>query len=213
MNEIDDGQKRIEERLAAAEKRFEDLKGYLGGAATLLTIWFAVLTIVLSVNYSSEKASLRDFQRDLREDLGKSAAAPDIKLFGIDGKPLDGQSVTATFEENEPGKFKINIDYVINNSGLGATGPMTTKLYTVNPIKLLQISTDESHFEYQAMIRATPNEPDEMQGGLSFERTDDFKLTGTGLPPSGKYPALLKVYYGKGKVAAASFNIVVTKVK
>jgi hypothetical protein len=200
---------RVEEtdrRISAADKRIDDLKGYLAGGATLLSIWFAVLTLVLGFNYNSDKASLRDFQKDLREDLGKSAANPELVLLGLDGQPLSGQELEAKFWPEQSGT-KITLDFSIKNAGNGATGPLTVAVYTVDPIKLNLKSIDERDYKYEATIDPKYNEPSEIPGQYTSEWFLTSWMASKEIPPPGKYPALIKFYYGKGKVAGAKIII------
>jgi hypothetical protein len=196
----------IDRRISASDKRIDDLKGYLAGGATLLSIWFAVLTLVLGFNYNSDKASLRDFQKDLREDLGKSIANPELVLLGLDGQSLSGQELEAKFWPEASGT-KITLDFSIKNSGNGATGPLTVALYTVDPIKLNLKSIDERNFKYEATIDPKYNEPSEIPGQYSSEWFLTCWMATKEIPPPGKYPALIKFFYGKGKVVQSNIYI------
>ena len=123
----DDVKSRFEEgekRYAGLEKRFDDLKWYFGGVTTLFTIGFSILTVVLSWNYNSEKASLRDFQRDLRADLGKIDLPPDVELLGINGSPISGQDVQARLDVDKDGGHYLSISHLLRNRGEGGTGPI-----------------------------------------------------------------------------------------
>lgn len=62
----------VDKRMASTEKRFDDLKWYFGGAVTLFTVGFSVLTILLSWNYKSERDSLHDTLKDFKAELGKT---------------------------------------------------------------------------------------------------------------------------------------------
>jgi hypothetical protein len=199
----------IDRRISATDKRIDDLKGYLAGGATLLSIWFAVLTLVLGFNYNSDKASLRDFQKDLREDLGKSTANPELVLLGLDSQPLSGQELEAKFWPEQNGT-KITLDFSIKNAGNGATGPLTVALYTVDPIKLNLKSIDERNYKYEATVDPKYNEPAEIPGQYSSEWFFTCWIASKEIPAPGKYPALIKFYYGKGKVAQANIYIRVT---
>jgi hypothetical protein len=208
----------IDREIAATDKRVDEVKWYLGGIGGLFSIWFAVLTLVLSWNYSNDKASLRDFQRDLREDLGKSTAVPELELLGIDGNPLEGQELEAAFEtEKTTNKTngeehteifpKVLLDFSIKNSGNETTGPMTVVLYTDDSIKLLTRSIDERDFKYAWLIEPKYNEPSELPGQLTTEWYMECRLAVNELPPVGKHPALIKFFYGKGKVKRAKITI------
>jgi len=197
----------VNNRLTASEKRFDDFKGYFAGAATLVTLWFAVLSLVLSWNYSSQKAELRDFQHDLREDLGKSAPLPQLDLLGVNGKALAGQEVRPNFISKDGG-LSVVIYFILKNSGSSSTGTMTPKLYTVDPIVLDQKSSDESEFKYEQVINPKDLYLADIPGQIAMQTQLWFSLPGKQIPTAGSYPALLKVYYGQGKLAEARINIV-----
>jgi hypothetical protein len=135
----------IEKTLAATDKRVDEAKLYAGGIAGLFTVWFAVLSLVLSWNYNNDRASLRERQKDLREDLGKSGKLPNLELVGRDNKPLEGQELEASFEtatenSDQPSAQttmpSIHITFALKNSGDDTTCPMTSVLYTGDAVAL-----------------------------------------------------------------------------
>jgi hypothetical protein len=204
----------IEKAIAATDKRVDETKLYVGGVAGLFTIWFAVLTVVLSSNYNSDKASLRDFQRDLRQDLGKSSGVPELELLGPDGKALEGQELEASFrtetKDNPEGgpstsssSIYLHLTFGLKNAGTETTGPMTTMLYTGDAIKLFSRSIDENDFKYALTIDPKHNDPSELPAQLTLQWGIEGELASQELPLAGKYPALLKFFYGKGKVKRA----------
>src|SRR5229473_6955067 len=120
----------VDKLIDHTEKRFDDIKWYFGGAATLFTIGFSVLTILLSWNYKSERDGLRDFQRDLKVELGKIDLPPELDILGVNGSPLAGQEVAATVDKDENGWVILHINHFLKNKGGTSTGPMFVKLYT-----------------------------------------------------------------------------------
>lgn len=189
----------VNKRIEATEKRFDDVKWYLGGVTTLFTIGFSVLTLVLSWNYSYEKTSLREFQRDLKEELGKVDALPKIDLLGVNRAPLANQDVIAAFKEKENGDLQLVIRHVLRNSGTGLSGPMFVKVYSSDPVVLFSMSSDEPHFKYEAAITPRNLDPNEIPGKYTTNSVLNLNLPLNSKPPPGKYDALLKVFYGKGK--------------
>jgi hypothetical protein len=187
----------VERRFTSIDKRFDDVKWYIGGVAGFFTISFAVLTIVLNQSNTSEKQSLRDFQRQLREDLGKSEGIPQVELFGINRQPLDGQEILGTFRTKNDG-VQLVITHFLKNSGTGTTGPISVKIYAPAPVHLDSQSTDETGYDYETYITPKNLEPNEAPGGLTSEWTLNLDLP-FGAPPPGKYRMLIKVYYGKGE--------------
>ena len=204
----------VEKTISATEKRVDEAKLYAGGIAGLFTVWFAVLTLVLSWNYNSDKAALRDFQKDLREDLGRSVVAPELELIGLNDKPLDAQTIDATFEQKESTEngqtesySRICLHFAIKNSGNETTGPLTVMVYTSDPIKLSDRCIDERDFQSVCLIEPKYNEPSELPGKLTTEWNTCCRLYSGALPAAGAYPALIKFFYGKGKMKAARISV------
>jgi hypothetical protein len=203
----------LEKHLSAADKRFDDWKGYIAGGATLITIWFAVLTIVLSWNYSSEKASLRDFQRDLREDLGKSVPTPELELQSADGRPLAGQEIIADFNLTENNVYRVGFHHILKNAGHESTGPMWAKFYSKTPLELPDKSTDEPQYEFEGIASAKNLDPNDIPGQLSAPWQLWWDLSQKKWPSAGRYQCLLKIYYGHGKVVPAPITLIVLQEK
>lgn len=119
--DIDDRFGAVEKLIGHTEKRFDDVKWYLGGAATLFTIGFSVLTLILSWNYNTEKAGLLEFERDIRTDiktdLGKMDVPPDLEILGINRELLSGQEIVAAVEKDKDGSVGVTIDHILKNKG------------------------------------------------------------------------------------------------
>jgi hypothetical protein len=91
----------LERRITATEKRFEDVKWYIGGASLI----FGALTLVLGWNFSGDRKDLRDAVNDMKTDVREledrskeqfgQAAFPQLMLLGPDARPLAGQQVEA----------------------------------------------------------------------------------------------------------------------
>jgi len=200
----------LEKRLLTTDKRFDDIKWYFGGVTTLFTIGFSVLTLALSWNYANEKASLRDFQRDLKADLGRIDALPELELLGVDAKPLANQNINAEISQDKDVYLSLTINHFLRNAGNGISGPMFVKLYSSDPVVLDNRSTDEPRFKYEATITPKNLEPNEIPGKYSTEWFHQVNLPKKTRPPKGRYEMLVKVYYGKGKVVQAPFWLVVS---
>jgi hypothetical protein len=102
----------MEKRLAAADKRFDDMRWFVGGGTGVFAIFISAFTIFLGLNLSSEKASIRDFVQDAKTQLGLLAPNADIKILGTNGAPLDGQEMVATFrsqKENNETKIWLQV--------------------------------------------------------------------------------------------------------
>ena len=200
-----------EKRYAALEKRFDDLKWYFGGVTTLFTIGFSILTVVLSWNYNSEKAGLREFQKDLKADLGKIESSADLELLGLNKTSLSGQDVSARLYVDKDGQHYLAISHLLRNKGEGGTGPMFVKIYTNDPIRLDNVSTDEPKFKYEAFITPSRLDPPEIPGKFSSQWFHRFFLPAKQGLKEGRYPSMIKVFYSKGRIAQASISLVISK--
>lgn len=200
----------VDKRYAALEKRFDDVKWNFGGVTTLFTLGFSILIVVLNWNFNAEKLALREFQRDLKAEVGKIDLPADLEIVGLNGSPLEGQEVAANLlvDEKDREHF-MAISHFIRNRGEGSTGPLYLKLYTDDPIRLDARSSDEKDYKWEAYITPETLAPSELPGKFSSQFYHRFFLPNRQTLTPGKYPGLLKVYYGKGKVAQAKITLVV----
>jgi hypothetical protein len=53
----------VDKRFDDQGKRFDDVKWMVGGTSAIFAVIFAVITTLASLNYNSERASLRDSKR------------------------------------------------------------------------------------------------------------------------------------------------------
>lgn len=199
----------LEKRFGTTEKRIDDIKWYIGGFAGLFAIVFSALTITMSWNYSNERTSLREFQRDLKAELGKIESLPELEILGVDGASLDNQEISAEFKTSGDGSVYFVLNCIIRNKGSAASGLMYEKFYASDPIRLPFRSTDESKFKYETYISPKQLEPNEIPGKYSNEWFNSITLKDKVKPPPGKYPMLIKLFYGKGKVTQAVFTLIV----
>lgn len=188
------------------EKRFDDLKWFFGGAAALFAVFVSLFTIIANSNLSGEKSSLEQFKTDLRADLGKAESLPDLELLGDNGLPLAGQEVRAEIETDEKGEKHLVIRHVMRNKGTGSSGQMFVKIYSRKPLDLGNSSTDEKRFAYEDYILPGNISPNDIPGGYVSNEYWRVSLPKSAVAP-GKYPVLLKVYFGRGKVVSAEFVI------
>jgi hypothetical protein len=202
----------LDKRLSSSEKRFDDIKWYFGGVTGVFMIVFSLLTIILSWNYKSEKESLREFQKDIKTELGKIESPPQLEINGPNGKPMNNQEVTVDLlKEESEGKtfYRMTIYFFLRNIGNSPSGPINGKIYTNEPIVLRADSTDEPNFHYEDYWLNKYLEPNELPGQFSCQLNYTLYLLTERFPPKGKYPALFKIFYGKGKIAQAHFTIIV----
>jgi hypothetical protein len=86
---------------------------------------------------------------------------------------------------------------------------MFVKLYTKDDLKLDSKSTDEPQYMYEAYIGPQALGQKSIPGKVSIENTMHFDVLET--PKADRHSALLKVYYGKGKVVYAPIILVTNK--
>jgi hypothetical protein len=125
-----------EKRMATLEKRIDDVKWLIGSLAGLLTVVFSVLMLMISWNYGNERASLREFQRDLREDIGKAQPTPKIEILGPNGLPLSGQVLRGDVIVDKDGFHIVSLESILRNIGSGTSGPISIKVYTKKDLPL-----------------------------------------------------------------------------
>ena len=202
----------FDKRLSSTEKRIDDIKWFIGGVTGFFTIIFSVLTIIANMNLNSEKVALREFQRDLKIELGKIESPPKLELLGTDGAPLANQEVPVTFQKEKDGNYSVVFSHALKNVGSSLSGPLYEKIYSKDPIEFYSRSTDEQKFEYEAYLAPGDLSPNEIPGNYSTEWRLTLSLARTEIPPPGKYVALIKLFYGKGQVVQAPFWMVVSKV-
>jgi hypothetical protein len=163
----------------------------------------------MSWNYSNDRTSLREFERDLKAELGKIESLPEIEILGINGSSLNNQEMSSAFETSNDGSLYLVTNYIIRNIGSASTGLMYEKFYASDPIRFTSRSTDESTFKYETYINPKSLEPNEIPGKYSNQWVNRLFLVDKVKPAAGKYPMLIKIFYGKGKTVQAVFTLVV----
>jgi hypothetical protein len=88
---------------------------------------------------------------------------------------------------------------------------MCPKIYASDPIKLKGFSTDEPDFQYEEVEMPALDTRFVIPGKLRAPWRIAIPLSNASPPPPGKYPCLVKVYYGKGRVSQVLFKIIVPK--
>lgn len=194
----------FDKRFQTLEKRHDDIKFYLGGAAAFFGLIFTVFTYVANSNISDERAGLRQFEENMRSDLGKAELAPDLQILGPNGASLSGQLLPASVEEKENGQTSLVVTFTIRNAGVGNTGPIYEKFYAKEPVHLGGPSTDERLYKFEAYVNPDEFTPNDLPGGNYASSFTTRLPLDNGLSP-GKYPVLMKVYFGKGRVTQAEF--------
>ncbi|MFI5330897.1 MAG: hypothetical protein ACHQ2F_07660 [Desulfobaccales bacterium] len=133
-------------------------------------------------------------------------------MLGENGNPLEKQDIKAKIIKEDDGTVKFTYNYAFKNEGMSSSGPINEKIYISDPIKLNHRSSDEPKYKYETYTHHKSMDPDEIPGGnYVIQYTQTIGTENKEIPPSGKYPVLLKVYYGKGKLVCANFNLVLAK--
>lgn len=192
----------IDKRIALIDKRFDDVKWFFGSVSLILS----VVAIMAGYNYNNERARLDTSLKEFKEEIGKLEVPADLEVMGRNGQPVAGQEVMARVDAGEK-QLQLTYNYILQNAGSGTTGPMWIKVYTSDPIQLSNVSSDEPRFKYEDIIKPGQLDPNELPGKLSSQRWVWLALEK--MPPPGKYPILMKHYYGRGRVVTSNFTLVV----
>jgi hypothetical protein len=199
-----------EKVLTQFDKRFDDMKWFLGGAAGLLTIIFSVAALLFGLNFDKQVDQLRNFETDIRADLNKTDKPPKIDILTADAspEPIAGREIAA-HAGKEDNNLRLYFNTVLRNTGFGTTDPLSVKLYSKDPIHLGDPSTDERSYQYETYLYKQIDPP-MLPGSVSYTYYWYFDLDGQKPAPGpGNYPVLLKVYYGKGRVEQAEITLVI----
>jgi hypothetical protein len=201
----------VDKRLAGTEKRIDDVKWFIGGYTGVFTIIFGLLSLMGNYNFNTEKTLIHEDLQDFKTELlGQAQKVPQIDLFADDGLPLVNHEVNVAFRKDEKNALQLWVQLIFKNSGEALSGPMYIKIYTTDPIQMSNKSTDEPKFQYEAYFSPENLHTPQLPGKFSFEEHLHVTLLNEKQPPPGKYPALLKVFYGQGQVAQAGFIMVAT---
>jgi len=200
--------------------RLDLVKWYVSGIVGIVGIVFAAASVVFTINYNTDRSAfntqigrgmddLREFRQTtneyIKEKLGTSADAK-IELYGSNKVLLDDQTVTPPIF-NWGNSWQVKIDFIIKNVGNATSGPLYFKIYLSAPFNTGFPSSDEPKFEYEYSVNPSDINPDVLPGNY----TSSFHTSATLPSPLvraaelkvGKYPALIRVYYGGGKVTSA----------
>lgn len=199
----------LTQRLLIVETELRALKGTITQIFSFAGIIFGMFAIALAWNVSSERSELRESRREIKDEvraaLGQVIDEPEISLYSEDNRPLDGATVRVDVGHDST-RIWISIPMIIRNDGKGWTGDVALKTYTTEVLPQIDRSTDEPAFSYEERwVGAQTNIP-----SLPGKYSERFNI---GIWPrcntvqSGRYPCLVKVYYGRGKVARANFTI------
>ena len=172
----------------------------------------AVLGLVFAWNLNSEKEDIRRFKDEVKADLRLESRPPKLELLTLAREPLKDHRLPATIiRDSDTNKFKLRFYCILLNTGGSPSGPMSTKVYTRDPLVLRTSSTDEIEFAYEVFFSPSENNPSEIAAGVSVNWPVSVFLKVEKFPPPGEYPVLIKFFYGTDKQTRAEFKVIVEK--
>lgn len=209
----------FDKRLSSSDKRIDDIKWFFGGLTFLFTLVFSLSSYFGHMNFIAERErlddeieSLSEFKDQVIKDVGLKTGPIKIELKDINGSDLDGKEVRAhtsiEWEKNQK-KLYVTIYHVIRNSGTSLSGPLFLKVYTSDPLTLSSGSADEKKYQYENVLTPDEYNPTGIPGGIELFWHIKMQLGTDELPSAGKYPALIKLYYGNGQFEQAFIHIVI----
>lgn len=192
------------------DKRIDDLKWFIGVFSSAITILVAGLSILIGLNLSAEKNSLKEFKQDLREEvresLGKTVARPNLVLQTLDGKPLEGATLTAWLGTGDNNLPQINFTYVIANQGNGRSGPLFMRFYS-SDIRFSDPDVDKTGYKYATFINYTKFDPSELFGGAAMPYTSHLNVPQDFHGFDGEKKIMFRLYYGNGEIKQAELKL------
>jgi hypothetical protein len=219
-------------RVTATEKRFDDVKWYIGGASLI----FSALALLLGWNFTGERNALRDDVRSMKTDLASEqtmlredekdrlanainsmreledrlkeqfgqAAAPQLQLLDPEGKPLAGSKLVAQVTKESDGAARLYLRFALKNTGHGASGPIWLKFYTQKDLPTFVQSLDDRLYPTEDRLEPGDLRPGNLPGNYQLIYTVDFRLQNA---PAGDHQVLLRAFYGNGLVSEAPFSL------
>ncbi|HRD50563.1 MAG: hypothetical protein JNK95_16845 [Candidatus Competibacter sp.] len=196
------------------ERRFDDLKWYIGIMLGVITILFAGFTVFVGLNFSAEKTSLKEYKdstkEELKEAIGISNAKPLLSLQTIDRRPLDGATITADYSRSDDGKLWVSFIYVLRNEGNGRSGPIFQKIYSTD-LKFENSEIDGTGFKYETFVKPESFNPSDLFGGASMSYKLRFQILEEPAPIDQVKSVFVVYFYGNGQKSQAHIRISIKK--
>jgi hypothetical protein len=213
----------MDRRFDDTAKRFDDVKWYVTGISSIFTVIFGIITLMAGLNYNNEKNSLREFEKEIKEQLGRTDDSK-VELYGINGIDLSGQELPVSVERNAesqnatPGylnyKFSLHFAIIIKNVGVSQSGPLYLKIYSGNQMLNTGIpSSDEARYQYESYVGPTQLNLNSIPGKYTSYYHLFLPILNDDYPKEGKYPILLKIFYGQGKLTSAPAYLLIEQPK
>lgn len=188
--------------------RIKDLQWAVGLFVGVITLIVAGLTVMNSLNLSSERSSLQTFKGEIKSEMREllgSVAAPILTLWTVDGNELNQAVVDGWLAPNEIGP-QIHFQYVIKNVGKGRSGPLFAKLYS-SDVPLPDPDVDRTGYKFSTFIEPKQFSPPEVFGNMSMLYTLNIGMRKP-LDTLDNLPELLvRLYYSNGQMTEAKFKV------
>lgn len=226
MKSIDE----IRSRILCLEKQLKQQEHYRNILVSFAGAIFAVVGVIFSFNLYSERTILFETQKEIKDEtkkaisdmsdfkektkdeiqvaLGEIGEPPKLEVRTENGDPIEDRDVEVSIDKDEKGQRSVAFYYSLFNAGGSNSGPITLKVYTSSAIELSNNSSDERGYEYEAFIYPKSNGTSELPAGASNTWTVTLSPVTNNLEP-GRYPMLMKFYYGKKEVTTAKFYIII----
>lgn len=208
-------EKEVAERFEHTNKRIDDNKTMIQIVVSSGTAIFAVLAIVFTWNFNTEKNDLKAIKNEIKNEvntyLGKNTLTPNIRLYTEEENPLDGSIIKVKVEEDEQfgNSGRIPVPIILRNEGRGSSGEVTVKAYTKRGIELWDKATFEKEYSYEEYWQGKENTgiPDLPPPNYSHRYPFMLYVNNAQKIETRIYQVKLKLYYGEGQTTSAEFKI------
>jgi hypothetical protein len=212
---IDDQGKRFDDQ----GKRVDDIKWAIDRISAIFAAIFTLLVLVAGINYVTDRNRLESAEKEITDRLNKTDDSK-IELFTSDGKKYLRAPLVKFPQTNKPntsadpvnGVPHLTFSFVSKNTGNDSSGPIFIKIYTADGLQLDHPSSDKSNFKCEAYLPPDTIDPNTIPAQMSIANDLRVWLPDPSDVKPGKYPALIKLYYGKAKIAYAPIVFVIPEV-
>lgn len=139
---------------------------------------------------------------DLRQEVHLREAPAELTLMSSSNQLLDGHVLTADLRAAGTDRTAvphIHFEHQLRNAGKAPSGPMVLKVYS-NDIPFADKVCDED-FKYCTTVNGNIG-ANSLPGG-GYTETRAWNVETAAFPSPGRYPMLIKIYYGEGQVTKA----------
>jgi hypothetical protein len=181
--------------------------GYYSIAFATIVGFFGIFLVYI---HTSDVKALQDFEENLRSELLGQSEGGNISLYGVNNRPLDGQTILVRPNEFvSADKYKpspvwgFEFNYVVKNDSEYGSGPLHVKVFFNDPITGdIPSSNYQDHFKYE--INNTPSNPDSLPGHFTTTYVSRIVTGADKALKLSNSQAMIEVFFGKGKSVKAS---------